>query len=250
MKAVTDPGLLNDAEKTLVNAVEYDTVADLRGGENGRRPMIRARLLRDLCTGQSQWKVRDSIRMMGGQVEGRLDLSGTHLAHPLHFTDCVFEEIDLRKAHAEKSLVWSGERGAKIAAIIADEFESDASLTASGVTVAGVISLHWANVRGDLRLTNCHLKARGGQAIAGQDVRVGGTLFMDGPDFHAEGEVSLRSAHVMGDINCRHAQFDNPSGRSIDGDHLVVDGEILLQGYHDDTLLPSHHGKKADFHSD
>ena len=164
--------------------------------------------------------------------------------------DCVFEEIDLRKARAEKSLAWVGERGARIAAIIADEFESDAGLTVAGVTVAGVISLHWANVRGDLRLTNSHLMPQGGQAIAGRDVRVGGTLFMDGPDFHAEGEVCLRSAHVKGDINCRHARFDNPSGRSIDGDHLIVDGEILLQGYHDDTLVPSHYGMKEDFHSD
>jgi hypothetical protein len=250
MNAVTDSGPLNDAEKMLVKAAEHDAVADLRGRENGKRPVIRARLLRELCTGHRQWNVRDSIRMMGGRVEGRLDLSGSHLAHPLHFTDCVFEEIDLRKAQAEKSLVWSGERGARIAAIIADEFESDAGLSVSGVTVAGVISLHWANVRGDLRLTNSHLMPQGGQAIAGRDVRVGGTLFMDGPDFHAEGEVCLRSAHVKGDINCRHARFDNPSGRSIDGDHLVVDGEILLQGYHDDTLVPSHHGRKEDFHSD
>ena len=250
MNAVTDLDMLNGAEKKLVKAAEHDTVADLRRRENGERPVIRARLLRELCTGHRQWDVKDRIRMSGGRVEGRLDLSGAHLAHPLHFTDCVFEEIDLRKARAEKSLVWSGEPDARIAAIIADEFESDASLTVSGVTVTGVISLHWANVRGDLRLTNSHLTPQGGQALAGRDVRVGGTLFMDGPDFHAEGEVCLRSAHVKGDINCRHARFDNPSGRSIDGDHLVVDGEILLQGYHDDSLVPSHYGKKEDFHSD
>jgi hypothetical protein len=119
-----------------------------------------------------------------------------------------------------------------------------------GVSVNGVISLHWANVRGDLRLTNSHLMPTEGKAVVGRDVRVGGTLFMDGPTFHAEGEVSLRSAHVQGDVNCRHAHFDNPSGRSIDGDHLIVDGEMLLQGYHDDNLGSSHHGKMKDFHSD
>jgi hypothetical protein len=250
MNAVTDLVMLNGAERRLVKAAEHDTVADLRGRENGEGPVIRAWLLRELCTGERQWNVKDRIRMIGGQVEGRLDLSGAHLVHPLHFTDCVFEEIDLRKARAEIPLVWLGERGARITAMIADEFESDASLTVRGVTVTGIISLHWANVRGDLRLTNSHLIPPGGQALAARDVRVGGTLFMDGPDFHAEGEVSLCSAHIKGDVNCRHAHFDNPSGRSIDGDHLVVDGEILLQGYHDDTLAPSHHGTRGDFHSD
>lgn len=251
MNAFTDLVMLSGAERRLVNAAEHDTVADLRGHENGERPAIRAKLLRDLCTGERQWDVRDRIRMIGGRVVGRLDLSGAHLVHPLHFTDCDFEDmIDLRQARAERSLVWVGERDARTASIIADEFDSDANLAVTGVTVAGVISLHWANVRGDLRLTNSHLMPQGGQAIAGRDVRVGGTLFLDGPDFHAEGEVCLRSAHVKGDINCRHARFDNPSGRSIDGDHLIVDGEILLQGYHDDTFLPSHHGKKEDFHSD
>ena len=250
MNAVTDLVTLNGAERRLVKAAEHNTVADLRGHENDEQPVIHAWLLRELCTGERQWNVRDRIRMVGGRVEGRLDLSGARLVHPLYFTNCVFEEIDLRKARAEKSLAWAGERDARIAAIIADEFESDAGLTVAGVTVAGVISLHWANVRGDLRLTNSHLMPQGGQAIAGRDVRVGGTLFMDGPDFHAEGEVCLRSAHVKGDINCRHARFDNPSGRSIDGDHLIVDGEILLQGYHDDTLVPSHYGTKEDFHSD
>jgi len=247
---VTDLFTLNRAEKRLVSAAQQDTVADLRAHEDGDRPVIRAELLRELCTGGRQWNVKDRIRMIGGQVQGRLDLSGAHLAHPLEFTDCIFGEIDLRKARAEKSLAWVGERGARIGALIADEFESDADLTVAGVTVAGVISLHWANVRGDLRLTNSHLVPPGGRAIAGRDVRVGGTLFMDGPDFHAEGEVCLRSAHVQGNVNCRHARFDNPSGRSIDGDHIIVDGEILLQGYHDDTPVPAHYGRKEDFHSD
>lgn len=252
MSAVTDLVTLNGAEKRLVRAAEQDTVADLRAYGNGERPVIRASLLRELCAGRRQWHVKDRIRMTGGQVKGRLDLSDARLAHPLHFTDCVFDEIDLRRARAVESLVWTGngERNAVISAIIADEFEGNASLAISGVTVTGAISLHWANVRGDLRLSNSHLMPGSGQAIAGRDMRVGGTLFLDGPDFYAEGEVCLRSAHVGGDVNCRHARFDNPSGRSIDGDNLVVDGEILMEGYHGDSYAASHHGAMEDFRSD
>lgn len=247
---VTDLISLNGAEKKLVRAAQQDTVADLRGNEDGDRPVIRAGLLRELCTGHRQWHVKDRIRVIGGRIEGRLDLSGAHLAHPLEFTDCVFEDIDLRKAQAEKSLAWVGDKGARTGALIADEFESKGDLAISNVTVTGVISLHWANIQGDLRLTNSRLMPPVGHALAGRDVRVGGTLFLDGPDFYAAGEVCLRSAHVKGDVNCRHARFDNPSGRSIDGDHLIVDGELLMQGYHADAHAPSHHGTREDFRSD
>ena len=238
---------LTESEHELIEAAEQDREAMLRNS-NGQRTVIRAEVLRDLCTNaRRDWNVKDRILVTGGQVKGHLDLSGAHLAHHLRYTDCEFEDIDLRQARAEHVAEWIG---GSTRAILADKFESDADLVFQGVSVNGVISLHWANVRGDLRLTNSHLMPIEGSAVAGRDVRVGGTLFMDGPDFHAEGEVSLRSAHVEGDINCRHAHFDNPSGRSIDGDHLVVDGEILLQGYHDDNLVPSHYGKKEDFHSD
>src|SRR6266481_7934890 len=70
MNAVTDLDMLNGAEKKLVKAAEHDTVADLRRRENGERPVIRARLLRELCTGHRQWDVKDRIRMSGGRVEG------------------------------------------------------------------------------------------------------------------------------------------------------------------------------------
>ncbi len=250
MSAVTDLVRLNGAENRLVRAAEHDAVADLRGHGNGARPVVRGWLLRELCTGHRQWNVKHRIRLIGARVEGRLDLSGAHLVHPLHFTDCTFEDIDLRKARAEKTLAWTGDKDARTGAVLADEFESQAGLTISNVTVTGVISLHWANVRGDLRLTNSRLMPQGGQAFAGRDVRVGGTLFMDGPDFYAAGEVCLRSAHVEGDVNCRHGRFDNPSGRSIDGDHLVVDGEVLMQGYHTDAHAPVHHGTREDFRSD
>src|SRR5260221_4490937 len=85
MNAVTD---LNGAEKKLVKAAEHDTVADLRRRENGERPVIRARLLRELCTGHRQWDVKDRIRMSGGRVAGRLDPFVGHLAHPLPLTHC------------------------------------------------------------------------------------------------------------------------------------------------------------------
>ena len=231
MNTVTDLFVLSAPERKLIRAAEEDSEADLRT-KNGQRSVIRAEVLRDLCTGaRSDWRVKDSIRMTGGQVQGHLDLSGAHLAHPLRFTDCVFEDrVDLGRARAEHSVEWLG---GTTAAILADEFESDADLVLQGVTVAGTVSLHWANVRGDLRMSRSKLMPSCGPAIFGADLRVGGSLFLDGDDFRAKGEVCLRCAQIKGQLDCRHAGFSNPSGYSINAAHLVLDGELLCeQGFH------------------
>ena len=226
----------------MTAATEEDSEVDQH------RQVIRADTLRELCTGTgagSRWKVRDGICVSDAQVMGCLDLSGTELPHAIRFRDCTFDEpVDLRQAHAKDVVEW---QGGKLPGLLADQFESESDLVVRGVVIDAV-SLQRAHVGRELRLTGSHLAQPGGQAMNGSNLWVGGTLFLD--DLYAEGEVCLRSAHVQGEVNCRHARFDNPSGRSIDGGHLVVDGEILLQGYHDDTLVPSHYGTKEDFHSD
>lgn len=227
MEIVVGYSALTAAEEKLIFAAEQDLEADLYTA-SGQRSVVRAEVLRELCTGaRPDWTVKDRIRLTGGRVQGRLDLAGAHLAHPVRFTDCVFEDrIDLQGARAELPLEWI--RG-RTAAILADRFESDADLTIKGVTVGGTLSLHWANVRGDLRMSGSHLMPAIGPAIYGADLRVGGTLFLDGEDFHATGTVCLRSAHIKGQLDCRHARFSNPSGHSINADHLVLDGDLLCE---------------------
>jgi hypothetical protein len=231
LSAVTDLWELSAREKDLIKAAEHDSEANLHK-KNGQRSLIRAEVLRDLCTGAR--RVKEDIRMTGGRVRGHLDLSGAQLVHALRFTDCVFEDsVILRQARAEHPIEWVG---GCTAAIDADEFESAADLVIQGVTVTGSISLHWASIQGDLRMSGSQLTPSNGQALNGADLRVGGTLFLDGLDgkhFRAKGEVCLRSAHIHGQLDCRHAHFYNPSGYSINARYLELDGELLGdQGFH------------------
>jgi hypothetical protein len=228
MRIGTDLLTLTAAEKALISAAAEDVEADLCGHRNGQEPVIRAEVLRILCTGaRPDWPVKGRIRMAGGRVRGRLDLSGAYLAHALHFTRCVFEDrVDLMRARADKPVEWDG---GQIGSVFADHFSSDADLVIRNVTVTGLISLQWAWVRGDLRLSGSHLSPRGGQAFCGKDLRVGGTLFLDGEDFRARGEVCLGSARIDGQLNCRHGSFSNESGHSISADHIVVGGDVLLE---------------------
>jgi hypothetical protein len=219
---------LTFADKRVISAAADDTVADLSGITDGQQAVVSAWVLRELITGSNpKWRVKDHIQVTGATVRGQLDLAGAELAHALQFTDCVFKDrVDLRLARTQKPVEWDG---GQTAAILADEFEAGSDLIIQNVTVTGLISLHWASVRGDLRLTRSRLVAAGGQVLNGKDLRVGGSLFLDGKEFRAEGEVCLRSAHVEGQIDCRHATFDNPLGCTINADHLVVDRELLCE---------------------
>jgi hypothetical protein len=216
------------AETKLIRAAAEDSEADLCGHRNGQQPVIRAEMLRTLCTGACpKWPVKNRIRMTGGRVRSHLDLSGAHLAHALHFTRCVFEDrVDLTRARADKPVEWDG---GHIDSILADHFSSETDLAIRNVTAAGLICLQSAWVRGDVKLSGSQLSPRGGQAICGDHLRVGGTLFLDGEDFHARGEVDLRSARIEGQLDCRHASFSNPPGHSINADHIVVGGDVLLE---------------------
>jgi len=219
---------LTAPERELIGAAAGDAEADLRVYQNGQQPVIRAEVLRALCTGANpDWPVRNRIRVVGGHVRGRLDLSGAHLAHAIHFTNCVFEDrVDLVRARADKPVEWDGGR---LDSVLAKHFFSESDLAIRDVTVSGVISLQSAWIRGDVRLSGSQLRAQAGRAFCGDDLRVGGSLFLDGENFHAQGEVCLRSAHIAGQLSCRQARFSSRSGYSIGADHIEVGGDVLLE---------------------
>jgi hypothetical protein len=182
---------------------------------------LQAEALQKWCT-----EAKDDVVLTARRIVGPLDLRRVHLQHALRFVDCEFEAINLTDARAEEPIEW---QGGKIAAIAADRFESKAYVAVSNVAVSGPISLHWANLQGDLRFTDSQLQESHGPALNGRDLRVNGGLFLDGESFRAEGEVCLSSAHIKQSLDCRHATFDNPSGCSIKADELSAGGELLLE---------------------
>ncbi|HEU5158266.1 MAG TPA: hypothetical protein VFU43_14820 [Streptosporangiaceae bacterium] len=225
------PFSLSRPERRLVKSAAHGLEADMRhDGRPRESRVIRAEKLRDLCTGtghEGDRPVRDGIHLAGARVTGHLDLSGAELVHAVHFRDCVFEEpVNLRQATTHYMLEWTG---GSLPGVMADRFETDADLVMRGVTITGPVSLHWAQVAGDLCFTDSHLTQPDGQTIKAPDLRVGGTLFLDGKEFRSEGEVNLRSAGIAGDVDCRHGHFDNPAGKTIDASQLLAGGDLLLE---------------------
>lgn len=212
-------------DEELINKAANGEEAVVSSPQNGRPGVVHADVLRDLCIGVRD--VRGRIMLAGAQVRGHLDLAGAQIVHPVRFRDCVFTDpVELTQARTRYSIEWEGGRTVDI---LADQFESESDLVMNRVEITGTVSLHWANVRGDLRFTDSRLIRAGGRAVNGTDARVGRTLFLDGENFLAEGEVCLCSAHVEGDVDCRHARFLNPSGYSINAAHLLLDGEMLCE---------------------
>src|SRR6266566_227517 len=148
MSITTDLLTPTAAEGELIRAAAEDAEAELSGHRNGQEPVIRAEVLHALCTGSCpEWPVKNRIRMADGRVRGRLDLSGAHLAHAIHFTRCVFEDrVDLTRARADKPVEWDG---GQIDSVLADHFSSETDLVIRDVAV-GLISLQSAWVRGDV----------------------------------------------------------------------------------------------------
>ena len=229
INAVTDIRRLTAPERKLVQAAEAGAEADLRALGDGQPGVIRAEVLRDLCTGAiAGWKVKGSIRMKGGQVRGRLDLSGTRLAHPLRFAACVFEEsIDLRHARAEQLVEWDG---GSTGGILADRFEGGADFAIKNAVVTGVVSLQRASLQGDLRLTGSCLRGPSSLALDGANLRVSGSVFLD-DGFHATGEVRLGSASIEGKLCCTGGFFDNPNGRALDAERIAAEDVYLDRGF-------------------
>jgi hypothetical protein len=229
MNAAADHAALPLMDSRLLTAVAHGDEADLHGRHDGQRGVLNAATLREVCAGtHPHWPVQGRIQVTGARVRGCLDLSGAVLTHAVHFRDCVFEDpVDLRDARADQPVEWEG---GHVRAILADRFEGDSDFTLRDAEVTGTVSLCWAHVGGDLRFTASRLRPQaGGRAIDGSGLRVDGTVFLDGENFHAQGPVRLRSAHINGDLDCRHASFSHPSGYSIDASHLKLDGELLCE---------------------
>lgn len=181
---------------------------------------IPAEALRDVCTSG------EDVTLFGLTIVGRLDLSGSHLRNSLQFMNCVFEDrIDLSDARAEEPVGW---HGGTIAALVGNRFESKADVSLSDVAV-GAIALHWAHIQGDVRFSNSKIRVPHGLCLDCRDLRVDGSLFLDGASFRAEGEACLSSAHIKQSLDCRHATFHNPEGKALNAYDLTVDGDIMCE---------------------
>ena len=100
-----------------------------------------------------------------------------------------------------------------------------------GFTAAGAVWLPGADITGQLSCRGAQLTGqnRGGDALVGDGMKVGGDVFLD-RGFTAAGAVRLPGAAITGKLNCRGAQLtgQNQSRNALVGDGMKVGGDVFL----------------------
>ena len=102
-----------------------------------------------------------------------------------------------------------------------------------GFTAAGAVWLPGADITGQLSCRSAQLTGqnRGGDALVGDGMKVGGDVFLD-RGFTAAGAVRLPGAAITGKLNCRGAQLtgQNQSRNALVGDAMKVGAGVFLDG--------------------
>jgi cytoskeletal protein CcmA (bactofilin family) len=218
------PDCLTMVEIAVVRAVQDGVPADLRATSSVDEPVVKAKLLQELCT-DTAVNAKAPVHLIGARIIGRLDLTDANITHAIRFEDCNFADaVVFSRARAEETIELTG---GKIQKIVGDDFKSDGDLVVSNTTVLDGVCLQRATIKGDVRMSHSTLGHAGGSAFVGSDLRVGGSIFLD--YCVVEGEVMLSSAQISGTLDFREAQVTNPSGHSVDAADLFVGGDLLCQ---------------------
>jgi hypothetical protein len=150
-----------------------------------------------------------AIRMVGAQIGGALDCSGTTITN-------------------RSGPALHGEHLQVAGNVLLKE-----GFTADGMGELGTVRLAEAHIGGHLDCSGATIRNPCGPAIrAGGALRVTGRVFMR-EGFTAEGfgelgTVRLTSAHIGGHLNCSGAIITNPAGPALHGEQLHVVGTVFL----------------------
>jgi hypothetical protein len=233
---------LTDAPARLVDAARNGEVfrvsrlrppAPLRSGEKAHP--IRAQLLRELLLGRHGEIDPRGVRVQGGYVTGRLDLSYVQATVGLALIECaVEEEIVLRDAH----LPWLVIRATTISTLFGQGMRVggsvflDRSFTALGAGNEPAVSLTGAHIGGTLSLADARLTSENGPALDADGVHVDGGLFLhDGftpRSSSTAGAVRMDGAVIGQQFNASSARIINPVGAALHAGGIHVDGSLFL----------------------
>jgi hypothetical protein len=150
-----------------------------------------------------------AIRMLGAQIGGALDCSGTTI------TNRCGPALD-------------GEHLQVAGNVLLQE-----GFTAEGTGELGTVRLAGARIEGHLDCSGATIRNPCGPAIrAGSNLRVAGRVFLregfTAQGFGELGTVRLTGAHIGGHLNCSGATITNPAGAAFHGEALHVAGTVFL----------------------
>jgi hypothetical protein len=227
-------------EQALLDHAVAGTRLDLAGdGRVDHEPMnewgpartIRAPVLRQLLV-EPQWPVHSKgVRLRGARISGRLDLESATVRCPLLLEDCYLDGpesvvLDYATVHL---IVFS--RCRVVGGLTADLLVVTKGLDLGGSAFEGVVRLLGADITGQLSLRSAKLTGtnRDGNALVGDEMKVGGSVLLD-KEFSAAGAVRLPNAEITGPLFCSGAKLTGTDGdgNALVGDLMRVSGSVFL----------------------
>jgi hypothetical protein len=227
-------------EQALLDHAVAGTRLDLAGdGRVDHEPMnewgpartVRAPVLRQLLV-EPQWPVHSKgVRLRGARISGRLDLESATVRCPLLLEDCYLDGpesvvLDYATVHL---IVFS--RCRVVGGLTADLLVVTKGLDLGGSAFEGVVRLLGADIAGQLSLRSAKLTGtnRDGNALVGDEMKVGGSVLLD-KEFSAAGAVRLPNAEITGPLFCSGAKLTGTDGdgNALVGDLMRVSGSVFL----------------------
>lgn len=232
-EALTGADAPTKAERRLIRAMRAGEPCVLCDPDNPSLPSaatdstsIRAPLLRLLITGGTpECGLHETgLRLVGGWIEGRLDLSYCAARGETLLNFCRFDETPsfynahLRQLDLEDSaLPGLMAQGAKI----------DASLFLRRARSTGPVSVNSAAIGGHFSCTGAAFDGAGAAALNAQGVVTGQDLFLN--KLTAKGSVDVRGARIGGQLACDGAMFDDAGGKALNAQGVEVGASLFLR---------------------
>lgn len=159
----------------------------------------------------SQVRLLDGLALHGCEVNGRVQLTGAHVAGQLDMEDCVIT-------------------GPSDGALKADGLRVEQDVYCSGkFQVTGLAHLVGAHIGGQFVCDGATFRNPGeDKALELSGLMVGEHVFW-GKGFSVEGEVNLSGADIAGCLRCHDAHFANAGGTAVRAVGIKVRHEVEIQ---------------------
>ncbi len=228
-------------------------------GSTVRAEVIRSLLQgRDPASGDHLELAPRAMHLVGGTIDGELDLGFIEAVAPLTLSfcnipsgvsaecarlpgvlldRCLVSAVVFDNARIGADLNMNGTTLAdnSLASLSADGLEVGGGLYLAGrFNAAGGVRLTGARVGGQLTMSGAHLTSDVGPALDADGLRVESNLYLDG-GFTATGvgpggAVVLAGARVGGRLGMRGAILTNDSGPALIADSMAVERDVYLIG--------------------
>jgi hypothetical protein len=197
--------------------------------------------VRFLCLGGDEHAPvhEKGVQIIGGWIEGGLDLEACHLPNDITIQNSVIDgDLTLMDASCEGIYL----TGSRIKALNGDRVMTKGSIHfQNSFQASGEVRLVGAQIGGNLVCNGGRFENAGGNALNFDRAGITGSVFLrDG--FHVSGTVRLLGAQIGGNLSCSGGRFQNADGKALLCDNAVVTGGFFFRkvaGFEGVASLPN-----------